>query len=131
MNLFKGLTEAQIVSFFLMFALFNAFVVLEAIALAAFFVTSRPIAGRVRSAAVWHVVAAAWFMLCFVSTVWAAPAEKSFVNPQGTLFDPRYDRFQKVIVGLVFAAIGIVCLAVGALRGIQQKRAWREQAFAV
>src|SRR5690349_10998616 len=80
MNLFSGMTDHEVVSSILEFALFNAFVVLEVVALAAFYVASRPRRGRVLTASLWHALAAVVFMMCLISTVWAAPAEKSFIN---------------------------------------------------
>lgn len=130
MNLFTGLTTKQELSFFLAFALFNGYVLLEAAALALFYVTSRPRHGRVRTAAIWHVVAGVLFMLAIISTVWAAPAEKSFVNGDA-LFDPGDARFQKVLIGLLlFALPGMICMVVGAVQGGAQKRRLREQTLA-
>ncbi len=121
MNLFTGMTDRQIISAVLMFALFNFWVMLEAGALAAFYVSSRPShRGRVRTASLWYLVAAFWFMWSLISTVWAAPAEKSFVDPNGTMF--AGDRFVKVIVGLVLMVIGILCMLVGAVSNAAQKR---------
>jgi len=124
MNLFQGMTNHEIVSSILGFLLFNGYVVLLVIALAAFWVASRPRRGRVRSAALWHLGAAAWLMLAFVSTVWAAPVEKSFINPD-VAGEPYLggERFGKVIIGLVFAAVGVLCMLAGAVHGARQKRA--------
>jgi len=120
-NLFTGMTDRQIISAVLMFALFNFWVLLEAVALAAFYISSRPSrGGRVRTASAMYLVAGFWFMWSLISTVWAAPAEKSFVDTNGTMF--AGDRFTKVIVGLVFMAIGIACLLMGAVMGAAQKR---------
>lgn len=121
MNLFTGMTDRQIISAVLMFALFNLWVMLEAAALAAFYVSSRPSrGGRVRTASLLYLLAGFWFMWSLISTVWAAPAEKSFVDPNGTMF--AGDRFGKVIVGLVLMVIGLVCMAAGAMAGAAQKR---------
>lgn len=130
MNLFNGMTDRQILSVALDFILFNGFVALEAMALAAFYVSSKPRRGRVRTAALWHVVAAIWFLMSLISTVWAAPAEKSFINADDAseaLFSG--ERFQKVIIGLAFAAIGIGCMIAGAVHGARQRRQWAQQAL--
>ena len=130
MNLFNGMTDRQILSVGLDFLLFNGFVALEAIALAAFYVSSKPRRGRVRTAALWHVVAALWFLMALISTVWAAPAEKAFIDdasPSETLF--AGERFQKVIIGLGFAAIGIGFMLVGAIHGSRQRREAAQQAL--
>lgn len=129
MNLFTGMTREQILSFVLAFGLFNVFAILEAVALAAFFFTSRPVRGRVPTAAAWHVVAAIWFNWAIVSTVWAAPAEKSFVNGS-KLFDLGYDRFQKVLIGLTFTGLGLGCMVIGAIGGIRQRRKLNTEAEA-
>ena len=130
MNLFNGMTDRQILSVALDFLLFNGFVALEAIALAAFYVSSKPRRGRVRTASLWHVVAALWFLMALISTVWAAPAEKAFIDaasPSETLF--AGERFQKVIIGLVFAAIGIGFMLFGAIHGSRQRREAAQQAL--
>lgn len=134
MNLFKGLPPGQILSFVLTFALFNGYVVLVAASLAAFYVVSKPRrigggGGVVRTAAVWHFVALLWFMLAIVSTVWAAPAEKSFVTESGSLFDLGDPRFQKILIGLLFAGAGVGSMLIGFLRSGRQKRAAREAAY--
>jgi hypothetical protein len=120
MNLFTGMTDRQIISAVLMFALFNLFVICEAGALAAFYISSRPTrGGRVRTGSLLHLAAAILFLIALVSTVWAAPAEKSFVD-NGTMF--AGDRFIKVIVGLVFMVFGFVTMAAAALVTSAQKR---------
>jgi hypothetical protein len=120
MNLFTGMTDRQIISAVLMFALFNLFVICEAGALAAFYISSRPTrGGRVRTGALLHIVAAILFFIALVSTVWAAPAEKSFVD-NGTMF--AGDRFIKVIVGVVFMALGLATMIAGAVVTAGQKR---------
>lgn len=131
MNLFTGMTNRQILSAALMFLLFNFFVVLEVSALAAFYVSTRPRRGRVRTAPILYAIAAMWFVMCFISTVWAAPAEKSFLdadNPPGdALFQGA--RFQKVLIGLVFAAIGIGFMLAGVVIGGRQKRVAAQRAL--
>lgn len=121
MNLFTGMTDRQIISAVLAFVLFNLWVLLEAGALAAFYVSSRPShRGRVRTASGWYLVAAFCFMWSLISTVWAAPAEKAFVDANGTMF--AGDRFFKVIVGLAIMVVGLFFMVVGALANAAQKR---------
>ncbi len=124
MNLFTGMTDHQIVSSILGFLLFNAYVVLLVISLAAFWVTSRPRRGRVRVSAIWHVVGSFWMMWAFISTVWAAPVEKSFIDAD-QVSEPFFQgvRFQKVIIGLLFAAVAVACMLIGAVRAGREQRA--------
>lgn len=130
MNLFNGMSDHQVVSTILAFALFNGFVLLEVISLAAFYVTSKPRRGRVRTAALFHIGASIVFLMCLISTVWAAPAEKSFINETTeAYFDVHDPRFQKVIIGVLFAAIGISLLLIGAVVGSRQRRALAEEAL--
>jgi hypothetical protein len=130
MNLFTGMTNHQVVSSILGFLLFNGYVVLLVISLAAFWVTSRPRRGRVRVSAIWHMVAALWMMLAFISTVWAAPVEKSFIDAD-QVSEPFFQgvRFQKVIIGLLFAAVAVACMLIGAVRGGREKRAAAQRAL--
>jgi len=131
-NGFAGLSNTQIFSFFFMFLLFNGYVVLEAISLAAFYITAKPRHGRVRTAAIWHFAASVLFMLAFVSTVWGAPAEKAFIGTTS----PPYElgvgtRAVLIFVGIgLFAGPGVLCLMVGFLQGARQKRELREAAYA-
>lgn len=134
MNLFKGLTNDQILSFLLTFVLFNGYVVLVAASLASFYVVSKPrrtgaASGVVRTAAVWHFVALLLFMVSIISTVWAAPAEKSFVSDAGNLFDVGDPRFQKILIGVFVAALGVGSLLLGFIGGARQRRAAREAAY--
>jgi hypothetical protein len=126
MNLFTGMTDHEVISSILEFALFNAFVVLEVVALAAFYVASRPRRGRVLTASLWYVLAAVVFMLCLISTVWAAPAEKAFIDAtqiDEPFFNRSADHFQKVIWGAGFAFLGVVLMMVGAFHsGLQRRR---------
>lgn len=141
-NGFTGLSNPQIVSFFFMFLLFNGYVVLEAIALAAFYVTAKPRHGRVRTAAIWHFWAACLVMVAFISTVWGAPAEKAFVNTAGdsltlqqspniTVLGLGLGRADMLFVGMVFAGAAVFCMLIGFLKGAQQRRVLREEAYAV
>jgi hypothetical protein len=130
MNLFTGMTDHQVVSTILGFLLFNGYVVLLVISLAAFWVTSRPRRGRVRVSAIWHMVAAFWMMWAFISTVWAAPVEKSFIDAD-QVSEPFFQgvRFQKVIIGLLFAAVAVACMLIGAVRAGREKRAAAQRAL--
>ena len=129
-NGFTGLTNTQIFSFLFMFLLFNFYVVLMAVSLAAFYLTSKPRHGRVRSAAIWHFIATCLVMLAFVSTVWGAPAEKSFLQDGSTNLGIG-GRFVSLIIGFVlFALPAMGCIMIGFLHGIRQKRELREEAFA-
>ena len=131
MNLFSGMTDHEIVSSILGFALFNGYVVLLASSLAAFWATSRPRRGRVRVASLWHMGAMVWIMLAFISTVWAAPVEKSFIDADQQPLEPFFQgtRFGKVLIGLAFAAVGVLCMIVGAIQAGRQKRAAAQQAL--
>jgi hypothetical protein len=136
MNLFTGMSRNEIISAVLAFLLFNGFVIIEVIALAAFYSTSRPRAGRVRSAAIWHLIASVFAMLAIITTVWAAPAQKSFLDDDtvSDLFPfnglGHLDwRFTKVIIGAVFAGIAILCIAIGVVQGRAQKRRWQDEAL--
>jgi len=141
-NGFGGMTNAEIVSFFFMFLIFNFYAMLMTAALVSFYVTSKPRHGRVRRAAVWHFVAALWVMLAFISTVWGAPAEKAFVDPAGknltldqpaniTIFGLQLGRSGMLFVGFIFAVIAIMCMFVGFAQGARQRRRIREEAFAI
>jgi hypothetical protein len=126
-NLFTGMTDRQIISAVLMFALFNLFAICEAGALAAFYISSRPArGGRVRTGSLLHIVAGLLFFVALVSTVWAAPAEKSFVD-NGTMFSG--DRFVKVIIGLAFMVAGLATMVMAALVTASQKREAARQAL--
>lgn len=131
MNLFTGMTDRQILSSVLMFVLFNGYVMLMVIGLASFYVTSRPRRGRVRTAPILHLIACFWFLMALISTVWAAPAEKSFIDADTAPGDHLFagERFQKVVIGVVFAAIGVACVMVGFILGVRQKRAIARRAL--
>lgn len=121
MRLFSGMTDRQIWSAVLMIALFSFWAMCEAAALAAFWISSRPSrGGRVRTGSLWHLVGGFWFLWSLIATVWAAPAENTFVDPHGTMFVG--DRFTKIIVGLVFMVFGFICMAVGGVVTSNQKR---------
>jgi amino acid transporter len=131
MNLFSGMTDRQILSAVMTFVLFNGYVVLMVIALASFYVTSRPRRGRVRTAPILHIVAVVWFLMALISTVWAAPAEKSFIDADTPPGDHLFagERFGKVIIGVGFAFIGVLCVLAGFIAGARQKRAIARQAL--
>jgi uncharacterized BrkB/YihY/UPF0761 family membrane protein len=95
----------------------------------AFYVSSKPRRGRVRTASLWYMGAAVIFLFCMVTTVWAAPAERSFIDtdPAGTFF--QGERFQKVIIGLVAAAVGVAFMLVGMLSGSRQRRRAAQEAL--
>ncbi len=126
MNLFTGMTERQIWSAVLMIGLFTLYALCVAASLAAFYISSRPTrGGRVRTGALLHIVAMLLFMVSVISTVWAAPAEKAFVDTNGTMFSG--DRFVKVVVGVVFMVLGLVTMAIGgAVTGMQKREAARQ-----
>jgi uncharacterized membrane protein len=129
MNLFTGMSNRQIWSAVLMIGLFTFWVMCEGAALAAFYVSSRPTrGGRVRTGSLIYLVAGILFLISLVSTVWAAPAEKSFVDANGTMF--AGDRFIKVIVGLVFMAAGLATMLFAAVVTAGQKREAARQSLA-
>lgn len=139
-NGFTGLTNPQIVSFFFVFLIFNFYVVLTAIALASFFVTSKPRHGQVRTAAIWHFAAAVVLLFCFVTTIWGAPAEKAFVNTTGsalsltqganiTVFGHGVGRAAMMFIGLAFSLLAMNLILVGFIQGTRQRRELRERAL--
>jgi hypothetical protein len=121
-NGFAGLTGAQQLSFWLSFILFNGYVVLEAISLAAFYFGARPRSGRPNPAAIWYFIAALWVVMAFITTVWAAPAEKAFLDDSGTSLAVG-TRTVKVFIGLAFAGVAVMCLLIGAVETARRKRA--------
>lgn len=139
-NGFTGLSNPQIFSFLFVFLIFNFYVVLMAAALASFYVTSKPRHGRIRSAAIWHFAAACVLMLSFITTVWGAPAEKAFVNADGsrlsfsqganiTVFGYGVGRVTFMFIGLFFALVAINLMMIGFALGARQKRELRERAL--
>ena len=121
-NGFAGLSGAQQLSFWLTFILFNGYVVLEVVCLASFWFAARPRHGRPNPAAVWYFVASLFVVLAFISTVWAAPAEKSFLDDSGS-FIAVGTRTVKVFIGLGFAAVAVGCLLAGVLATVGRRRA--------
>jgi hypothetical protein len=125
-NGFAGLTGAQQLSFWLSFILFNGYVVLEAACLASFYFAARPRGGgHPNPAAVWYFIAALWVVMAFITTVWAAPAEKAFLDDSGT-FIAVGTRTVKVFIGLGFAAVAVACLLIGVMETSRRKRAERQ-----
>jgi hypothetical protein len=135
-NGLTGMTWPEPLSLLLSFLFFGLYVTAEAGSLTLFYLTSAPRYGRVRSAAGWHLQAALlWFPLAIVALgVWAAPAEKSFVD------DPTLSRlfpfspfnlawrFDKVEISVLCFVLGAFCVAVGAVRGGRQRRIWQRAA---
>jgi hypothetical protein len=128
-NLFNGMTPAQIVSAILVFVIFNFYVVLMTAALVAFYLTARPRHGRVRTAAVWHFIASLFIMVAFISTVWGAPAEKSFIGSSVSSLGIG-QRAVTIFIGFGFAAAGMFSMLVGFAQAARQKRQLREEAYA-
>ncbi|MHB8717649.1 MAG: hypothetical protein ACYDAC_01990 [Candidatus Dormibacteria bacterium] len=119
-NGFSGLTGAQQLSFWLVFILFNGYVVLEAVCLTLFWFAARPRQGHPNPAALHYFIASLWVVLSFITMVWAAPAEKSFLDDSGTNLAVG-TRTVKVFIGLGFAAVAVVFLLAG-LRGSARRR---------
>lgn len=137
---FTGLSNPQIVSFFFTFLIFNFYVVIMAAAMASLYVTAKPRHGRVRTAAIWHFWAVCVVMLSFITTVWGAPAEKTFVNSDGsalslnqtaniTIGGLGIGRAGMMFVGLFFAIVAINLVLYGYIQGARQKRELREAAL--
>jgi hypothetical protein len=128
--MFAGMTNHEIVSFVLGFILFNGYVVLLAITMAVFYASSRPRRGRVRTAAIWHFLAACCVIWSFISLVWAAPVEKSFIDATQAS-EPYFTgaHFEKILIGLGFAAVAVGLMIIGVVQGASQKRAAVEQAL--
>ena len=120
-NGFGGLSGAQQLSFWFTFILFNGYVVLEVVCLASFWFAARPRHGSPNPAAVFYFLAAIFVMLSFISMVWAAPAEKSFLDDTGT-FLAVGARAVKVFIGIGFSAVAVGLLLVGALSTAARRR---------
>ncbi len=122
-NGFAGLKGPAQLSFWLSFILFNGYVVLEAVCLASFYFASRPRAGgRPNPAAIWYFAGSLLVVMAFITSVWAAPAEKAFLDDSGT-FIAVGTRTVKVFIGLAFAAAAFVCLLIGAADTARRRRA--------
>jgi hypothetical protein len=127
---FTGLTTAQIISFFIAFVVFNAYVVLMVVAMVGFYFTSKPRHGRTRTAAIWHFYAVLWMLAAFVGTVWGAPAEKTFLNPVGLANLGIGQRAINEFISMGFALIAVICMAIGFAGAARQNRAIREEVLA-
>jgi hypothetical protein len=121
-NGFAGLTGAQILSFWLSFILFNGYVALEVASLAAFYFAARPRSGRPNPAAIWYFIAALLVVISFISTVWGAPAEKTFLDDSGTYLAVG-TRTVKVFIGIGFAGVAVMCMLIGAVETARRKKA--------
>jgi hypothetical protein len=124
-NGFAGMTGAQILSFWLTFILFNGYVMLEAAALASFYLAARPRHGRANPAAIWHFIASLLGVVAFITMVWAAPAEKAFLNDAGTSLAVG-TRTVKVFIGLLFAGAAVVCMLIGLVDTMRRRRALQQ-----
>jgi hypothetical protein len=127
---FGGLTTAQIISFFIDFVLFNFYVVLMVIAMASFYFTSKPRHGVVRTAAIWHFFAVIWMLMAFIGTVWAAPAEKTWLTLNSLAQNGISQRGINAFISMGFAFIAVVCMAIGFAGASRQNRAIREKVLA-
>lgn len=121
-NGFSGFSGANQLSFWLTFILFNGYVGLEAIALASFYLTSRNRGGGPNPAAIWHFIASIWVVLAFITLVWAAPAEKAFLDDSGTSLGVG-TRMIKIFIGLAFAGVAVLCMLIGAVDTARRRRA--------
>jgi hypothetical protein len=127
---FGGLTPAQIISFLLVFVIFNAYVVLIVVAMVGFYYTSKPRHGVIRTAAIWHFVAVVWMLMAFIGTVWGAPAEKTFLGGTGLATLGIGQRAINEFISMGFAFIAVVCMGIGFAKASRQNRAIREEALA-
>ena len=98
---------------------------LEAVCLASFYFAARPRSGRPNPAAIWYFIGSLWVVMAFITTVWAAPAEKAFLDDSGTSIAVG-TRTIKVFIGLGFAAIAVMCLLIGAMETARRKRTARQ-----
>jgi hypothetical protein len=124
-NGFAGLTGAQQLSFWFSFILFNGYVGLEAVCLAAFYFAARPRSGSPNPAAIWYFIGALWVVMSFITTVWAAPAEKAFLDDSGTSLAVG-TRAIKEFIGLGFAGVAVMCVLIGAVDTARRKKALRQ-----
>jgi hypothetical protein len=127
---FTGLTTAQIISFFIDFVIFNGYVVLMVIAMAGFYFTAKPRHGVVRTAAIWHFFAVIWMLMAFIGTVWAAPAEKTWLVLNSLSQLGISQRGINAFISMAFAFIAVVCMAIGFAGAARQNRAIREEVLA-
>ncbi len=127
---FTGLTTAQIISFFIVFVIFNAYVVLTVIAMVGFYFTAKPRHGQTRTAAIWHFIAVLWMLMAFIGTVWGAPAEKTFLGGTGLATLGIGQRAINEFISMGFAFFAVVCMVAGFAQASRQNRAIREEALA-
>jgi TRAP-type uncharacterized transport system fused permease subunit len=120
-NGFTGMTHNQIVSFFIVGGITTLYGVLIAVSFVAFRAATKPGRAGVPKSALWHMVAMLLFMFSVVTLVWAAPAEKSFFD------DPA--KTHNIIIGLVIAGVGILCMVFGAIGTSMARQARRERAL--
>ncbi len=118
-NGFTGMTHNQIVSFFIVGGITTLYCVLIALSFVAFHAATKPRHGNVPKSGLWYMVAMLLFMFSVVTLVWAAPAEKTFFD------DPA--KTHNMIIGMVIAAVGILCMLFGAIGTSMAKSARREQ----
>ena len=93
----------------------------------AFYFTSKPRHGVVRTAAIWHFVAVLWMLMAFIGTVWAAPAEKTWLQLNALANLGISQRGINAFISMGFAFIAVLCMAVGFAQGSRQNRAIREE----
>jgi hypothetical protein len=127
---FGGLTRAQIISFFIVFVLFNAEVVLIVIAMVGFYFTAKPRHGVVRTAAIWHFIAVLWMLMAFIGLVWAAPAEKTWLQLNTLAKLGISQRGINAFISMGFAFIAVVCMGIGFARAAKQNSQIREEVLA-
>jgi uncharacterized membrane protein YidH (DUF202 family) len=120
-NGFTGMTHDQVVSFFIVGGITTLYGVLIAVSFVAFYGATKPRNGSVPKSAIWHMFAMLLLMFSTVTLVWAAPAEKSFFD------DPT--RTNNTIIGLVIAAVAVLCMVFGVIGTSRFKHARREQAL--
>ncbi|MDQ2960275.1 MAG: hypothetical protein M3R48_04405 [Candidatus Dormibacteraeota bacterium] len=121
-NGFTGDSGVAQLSFWLTFILFNMYVVLEVVSLAAFYFASRPRSGRPNPAAIWYFVAAVLVVFAFITTVWAAPAERAFLDDAGTHIAVG-TKAVKLFIGLAAAALAVLSLLIGMVDTARRRRA--------
>lgn len=120
-NGFAGLKGAEILSFWLTFLLFNAYVVLEVASLSAFYFAARPRRGGPNPAALWYFAASLLVVISFITTVWASPAEKAFADSSGSHLAVG-SATMKVFIGLAFAAVAFMFMVVGAVATSRRRK---------
>ena len=109
---FTGLTTAQIISFFIVFVLFNAYVVLIVIALVGFYFTveAPPRRGSARPPSGTSTRSSGCSRRSS-GTVWGAPAEKTFLGGTGLATLGIGQRAINEFISMGFAVIAVLCMA--------------------